>query len=302
MIREPYYLGFDVGGTNVKVIAITETGETVKKEHFPTNDANSAEWAVAVPAKLAELITELGEPTGVGVSCPGIASEDHRTMTWMTGRMEEVVGFDWTAHLKLPFFVPVLNDAKAALVGEAWIGAAKGARNVILLTLGTGVGGAAIVDGKLLHGACGRAGHLGHISLDPNGGPDICRTPGSLENLIGDVTIGPRSGGRFNDTKTMLQIARSGDPSAKQIWAKSVQALAAGIVSLVNVLDPEVVILGGGMISARSELFEPLMKHMAEMEWLPFGSKVPIVPATLGEFAGSIGAARFAMTHGKENP
>ena len=302
MADKKHYIGVDVGGTNVKVVALTEAGDVITKTQFSTNDSELAEWSTGVRDKLASLQVDLGEPLGIGVSSPGIAGQDHRCVTWMAGRMEETVGFDWTDYLKKPFFIPVLNDAKAALVGEAWLGAAKGAHNAILLTLGTGVGGAAIVDGRLLHGACGRAGHLGHISLDPLGGRGITCCPGSLEDMIGGSTLLYRSNGKFSDTQALIDAANKGDWDARQVWLKSIQALAAGIASLVNVLDPEVVILGGGMIRAGKDLFEPLAEAMKPIEWLPFGGDgVPVIPATLGEFAGAIGVARFAMTFGQEN-
>lgn len=302
MTNERHTIGVDVGGTNVKMVAVTESGAVIAKTQFSTNDSVMAEWSVAVRNKLSELAVELGQPDGIGVASPGIAGSDHRCITWMAGRMVETVWFDWTEFLNMPFPIPVLNDAKAALVGEAWIGAAKGAKNAILLTLGTGVGGAAIVDGRVLHGAIGRAGHLGHISLDPSGTHGITRCPGSLEDAIGGSTLEVRCQGKYADTQELIEAARAGDAEAGQVWGKSIDALAAGIVSLINVLDPEVVILGGGMIRAGDHLFKPLAKAMESIEWLPFGgSGVPIIPATLGEFAGAIGVARFSMTYAEEN-
>jgi glucokinase len=117
----------------------------------------------------------------------------------------------------------VLNDGHAALLGEAWLGSARGFQNVILLTLGTGVGGAAILDGKLLRGQIGRAGHLGHICLDPDGPRDVCGTPGSLEVAIGNCTIGERSRGRFQTTHELVAAYRDGDLEAAGIWLESVR-------------------------------------------------------------------------------
>jgi glucokinase len=190
----------------------------------------------------------------------------------------------------------VLNDAQAALVGEAWCGAARGVEHAILLTLGTGVGGAALVDGRILRGRLGRAGHLGHVSLDPSGPLDIVHTPGSLEDAVGDCTVARRTGGRFQDTASLVRAASAGDRDARDAWATSVRNLAAAIASLVNVLDPEVVVIGGGIARAGAALFVPLRREVARFEWRPGGQRVRIVPARLGGRAGAFGAARHAMT------
>src|SRR5262249_7710832 len=157
--------------------------------------------------------------------------------------------------------------------------------------LGTGVGGAALVDGHLLRGHIGRAGHFGHTSLDPAGAPDVARAPGSLENAIGDCTILARSGGRFSSTKKLVAASNAGDADAQRVWLKSVQALAAGIASLINVLDPEVVVIGGGIAGAKAALFRPLEEFLAGFEWRPGGHRARIVPAKLGDRAGAFGAA-----------
>src|SRR5206468_2409626 len=143
--------------------------------------------------------------------------------------LSEVQGVEWASPLKRGQPVPVINDANAALLGEVWVGAAKGCRNVILLTLGTGVGGAAMVDGHLLRGHLGRAGHLGHVSLDPGGALDIVNTPGSLEDAIGESTLAKRSGGRFKSTRELVEAFQKGSSEAAAIWLKSVRALAAAI-------------------------------------------------------------------------
>jgi len=282
------------------MVVVTEEGIVLKRTQFSTDDSEMAEWTFGVKEDLNVFRTDFGDPKGIGVASPGIVGEDHRAVIWMQGRMSSVCGFDWNEYLKTPFFVPVLNDAKAALLGEAWLGAAAGVQNAVLLTLGTGVGGAAMVDGRLLHGAIGRAGHLGHISLDPSGPTDIVGTPGSLEDLVGGATLTMRSSGEYEDTQDLIFAAKQGNEDAAELWQLSIQALAAGIVSLINVLDPEVVILGGGITRAGRDLFDPLAKSMSPIEWRPFGAGVRVVPAHLGEFAGAIGAARFAMTLSQE--
>ena len=189
----------------------------------------------------------------------------------MPGRLKGLEGFDWPLFLRRERGVTVLNDAQAALLGEVWQGAAKGLRHVILITLGTGVGGAILSDGWLLHGANHRAGHLGHISLDPFGPPDITGIPGSLEDAVGEATLAGRSGGRFRTTAELLRAVAGGDPDARRTWERSIRALGCGLASLVNVFDPEAIVIGGGIAQSGPLLYEPLQKVLDEVEWRPAG-------------------------------
>jgi glucokinase len=294
MTSPPYSIGVDIGGTSVKSVRVTGAGEVLAHEVLPI-DASDPHW----PRHLRELVAGIeraaGPAAAIGVAAPGIAGSDGRDIWWMQGRRAEVQELDWTAFLARGEPVPVLNDAQAALIGEAWLGAAAGCTNVFMLTLGTGVGGAAIVDGRLLRGNLGRAGHLGHICLDRAGPPDIARTPGSLESAIGNCTVSERTGGRFTSTLALAAAAAGGDKDADLIWRRSIHALACGIASLVNVLDPEIVLIGGGIAAAGAALFDPLRKELDGVEWRPHGRQVSVMPAKLDEFAGAIGAARNAM-------
>jgi glucokinase len=188
-----------------------------------------------------------------------------------------------------------LNDAVAALLAETTSGAAKNKRHVVMLTLGTGVGGAILIDGKPYQGAFNKAGHFGHMVIDEGGARDVTGMPGSLEDCIGNCTIEKRSNGRFSSTHDMLISFSNGDTFAKEIWLRSVRQLAIGIASITNILSPQVVVLGGGIAEAGSVLFEPLNKYLEEFEWRAGGNKVEIVKAVYGDLAGTIGAASFAM-------
>ena len=152
-----------------------------------------------------------------------------------------------------------------------------------------------MVDGQLLRGHLGRAGHLGHICLDMEGERDIVNMPGSLESLVGNYSVTHRSGGRFETTHALVEAYRERDPEARVLWEESLDALACGIASLVNVLDPEVVIIGGGIAVAGEALLGPLETRLRAVEWSLEGEHVKVVPAALGEFAGAIGAAWNAM-------
>lgn len=289
-------IGIDLGGTNVKMIAVAADGQILKQERFGTSDDAAAAWIQGIGEHLRAIESELGPTPHVGVAAPGLAGRDGRAIAWMQGRLAALQGLDWTDALQRATKVPILNDAHAALLGEVWQGAARGERNAVLLTLGTGVGGAIICDGHLLRGHLGRAGHLGHICLDIDGAPDIVNTPGSLEDLIGNHSVSQRSGGRFTSTHDLVAAYVSGDPQARDLWLRSVRALACGIVSIINAVDPAVIIIGGGIAQAGPALFEPLAEQMDAFEWRPRPEdRVRIVPATLGPFAGAMGAAYNAI-------
>jgi glucokinase len=285
-----YAIGCDVGVTNVKLVCVTPAG-TVLSRHMADTDASSPDWPAGVKRQVEQIEAAQGRAGAIGMAAPGLADPRGRSIFWMQGRLDEVQGLDWTDFLRRDRPVPVVNDAQAALLGEVWQGAARGSRNVALLTLGTGVGGALMVDGRLLRGAIGRAGHLGHISLDPDGPPDVTNCPGSLEHAIGNVTVELRTGGRFKTTHDLIPAHVAGEAEASRVWLGSVQALAAAVASIVNVTDPDTFIIGGGIARAGAALFNPLADYLDRYEWRPHGRRVKVVPAALGEYAGALGAA-----------
>jgi glucokinase len=292
----PYAIGIDLGGSSVKTIAVTRDGETLARANHDFDPKAAMNWAEKIRQITEAIQAERGEPASwIGVSAPGLAAPDQRSIAHMPGRLQGLERLDWTSYLQTPRPVTVLNDAHAALLGESWLGAAKGFRNVIMLTLGTGVGGAAMVDGHLLRGHIGRAGHLGHVSLDINGPADVCGTPGSLEVAIGNCTIEERTRGRFKSTLDLVAAHLAADAEASGYWNRSVRTLACAVVSFINLFDPEAVIIGGGIARCGAALFDPLQHYVAEMEWRPGGRAAKILPATLGELAGAYGASKNAM-------
>lgn len=295
-------LGIDLGGTNVKGLALSRVGEVLAEAELPTDDGGDGAWRERVRSIVRALEQALGSAAGaIGVAAPGLAAPDGRSIAHLPGRLAGLQGVIWQELLGRVHPVPVLNDAQAALLGETWRGAAAGAANALLVTLGTGVGGAAMVDGRVLHGHLGRAGHVGHVSLDPHGVADIVGTPGSLEDAIGECSLGRRGGGRFGSTRELVQAFRAGDAEAAKVWLASLEALAAGLVSLINVLDPAVIVLGGGITEAGDALFGPLEERLRRSEWQPGGARVRLVRAQLGTRAGAFGAARHALQLGEEN-
>jgi glucokinase len=295
-----HLIGIDIGGTNIKAALFDATsGVCLEQETAPTRDREMESGVPAWAEGARHLVERFervcgGERLPVGISAPGLAKRDGTAIGWMPGRMSGIENFAWADFLQRK--THVLNDAHAALLGEVWQGAAKGGKDVLMLTLGTGVGGAAICDGRLITGHLGRAGHFGHISLDPQGHPTITGTPGGLENAIGNATIAERSQGRFATTHEMLEAVNHGDVQAIEVWRRSMRALAAGMASLINCFDPEIFILGGGIsIGAGDALLRPLSSFLYEMEWRPGGHRVKVVLAELGEWAGTYGSAWQVM-------
>jgi glucokinase len=286
-------IGIDLGGTRIKGVAVDEEGNLLQQVYMPTNDGDGAVWKNAVAKTVNELLQKLNGKTVIGISAPGLPDDENKAIAFMPGRMQGLENFIWKDFLQHPAYV--LNDAVAAMMAEAKFGAAKKKKHVVMLTLGTGVGGAILIDGKPYQGAFNKAGHVGHMVIDDEGDCDVTGMPGSLEECIGNCTVEKRSKGKFTSTHDLLEAYRNGDEFARQVWMKSVKQLAIGLASVTNILSPEVIVLGGGITEAGDDLFKPLNEYMAIYEWRAGNNKVEIVKAIHGDLAGAIGAACFAM-------
>lgn len=298
-----HLIGIDLGGTRIKgAIFDAESGEHLVRKSVPTRDGDpDLEAEPAFLHQVRGLIADLEREAGgmaekVGISSPGLANRAATAIDFMPGRLPGLEGLDWSAALGKN--CRVFNDAHAALVGEIWQGSARGLEDVVFLTLGTGVGGAVVSGGMLMRGHLGRAGHLGHLALDFRGEGDICGTPGSLEDLVGNHSVAARSGGRFSSTRELVAAVEDGDPFAVETWEESMRALAAGVASLINAFDPEAVLIGGGISEAWDAIEPRLTRWLDQFEWRPGGFRVSVRKAELGEWAGVFGAARFAQEQG----
>jgi glucokinase len=210
--------------------------------------------------------------------------------------------------------VVVDNDANAALVAEWRYGAARGAGNVLILTIGTGVGGGMVVDGRLVRGASGAAGELGHIVIDEGGPPcpGNCPNYGCLESFVSGPALArvgreragaePDSGlgralaaGREVTGPLVTELAHDGDEAARAAIGVLGRHLGIGIANYVNVFNPEVVVIGGGLVAAGDLLLEPAREVVAERALVPARDQVRIVPARFGDESGMLGAAALAF-------
>jgi glucokinase len=287
-------IGIDLGGSRIKGVAIDAEGNILHQSYTPTNDGEGEVWKTAVGKTVDDLKQKLNiQKTTIGISAPGLPNKDNTTIAFMPGRLEGLENFVWKDYLKSPVYV--LNDGVAALVAEAKTGAAKNSTNAIMVTLGTGVGGALLINKQPYQGSFNKAGHIGHMVIDSTGDADVTNMPGSLEECIGNCTIEKRSHGKFSSTHDLLLAYRKGDELAKQVWLTSVKKLAIGLASASNFISPDTIIIGGGIAEANDDLFIPLNEWFDEFEWQPGGIRPKIVKAVHGDLAGAIGAACFAL-------
>ncbi len=289
-----HIIGIDLGGTRIKGVLIDEKGQIMQQSYSMTGDGDDdIVWKTAIRNTVHELKNKNPEPVSlVGISAPGLPNEENTAIHFMPGRLQGLERFVWKDYLGLNTFL--LNDAVAALNAESKIGIAKNKKHIAMLTLGTGVGGALILNGQPFQGDFCRAGHLGHMVVDYQATPDVTGMPGSLEMCIGNCSLEERTNGRYHMSHDLIEDYKKGDAYATEVWLTSVKKLAIGIASIINIVSPEIIVLGGGITEANEALFAPLEEYMAEYEWRPGGHTVPIVKAVLGDLAGAVGAALFA--------
>jgi glucokinase len=288
-------IGIDLGGTRIKGVVIDAAGNVLHQTYTPTNDGEGEIWKEAIAKTVHELRQKVpGEKIAVGISAPGLPNKENTTIAFMPGRLDGLENFVWSDYLNCSAYV--LNDGVAALVAESKTGAAKNSVNAIMITLGTGVGGALLINKQPYQGSFNKAGHIGHMVIDSNGDADVTNMPGSLEECIGNCTVEKRSKGKFTSTHELLEAYRNDDEFAKQVWLVSVKKLAIGLASASNFISPDTIVVGGGIAEANDDLFLPLNKWFDEFEWQPGGIRPQIVKAVHGDLAGAIGAACFAMS------
>jgi glucokinase len=291
-------IGVDVGGTKTLAAVVSREGEIEAKFVHPT-DVSSQD---AVLAGLDAIVDEVRAGHDVAALGFGIPSRINQE----TGRAVASVniplaGVDFRDRMRERHGLPVGidNDANAATIGEWHAGAAKGARYVVMLTLGTGVGGGLILDGKPYRGATGSGAELGHIVIGFDGPPCGCGGHGHLESYAAGRVADQAARqlyGNGADGHELVARARDGEAAAVDALAEIGHRLGAGIASFVNVFEPELVVVGGGFGSAAGELLLGAAREVLAAEGLePGRDTVRIVPAQLGFYAGVIGAGMIAV-------
>lgn len=310
-------LGIDIGGTKLAAGVATADGEVLAHGRRPSGAADGPDAMIERTVELARAVVadaglSLGEVARIGIGCGGpldpwrgVILNALNNPGWIdvpiVARIEEALG--------RPAYLD--NDANAAAMGEHRFGAGRGVRNLVYLTVSTGVGGGVILDDRLISGENGNAAELGHISVKVDGRPCHCGAIGCIETYCSGTAIADRTReqlaatddpSRLRDLAPMAitaevvsAAARDGDPLAGAIWDETMTLLGAGITSIIHAFNPRLVILGGGVTRSGEQLFEPVRRTVAEraMPWLR--QVVRIEPAALGEMTGILGAVAVAL-------
>ena len=293
----PRYLGIDVGGTNSKLAVLEIEGDhrtVLATATIPTGAGDPGEVVGRLGAAGARLAAEHGPVAAAGAGVPGLFDEASGRIVLLPNLPAAWTGRPFRDPLAGLLGVPValINDARAFTLAESRMGAAAGCPTVVCLTLGTGVGGGVVVDGRLRFGPSGRAGELGHQVIEVDGPPCGCGNRGCVEAFAAGAVL-CRLGGR-DTPEAVFRAAAAGDQRAGAAVGATVGRLAVGIANLVTVLWPERVVVGGGVAAAGDQLFGPLRAAVAAATPLVDPASYEIVPAALGPAAGAIGAALWA--------
>ncbi|MFH6602544.1 ROK family protein [Maribacter algicola] len=300
---EKHYLGIDIGGTKIKIVVIDEVGEILEKNEVSTDDGSGEAqvWKQKIIATIRQKTEQYTNGNSdilpCGISAPGLVDAQNKMILHMPERLHGIENFNWSVELGRN--IKVINDGHSACIAEyESFYRAKGVQHFLMLTLGTGVGGGIIIDGKLYQGNLQRAGHVGHMTVNINGSQTMTNMPGSLEHAVGNFSVFQRTEGTFKSIRELVKAYENGDLKAKSWWLESVRRLAVALASLTNILSPEIIVLGGGITAgAEDSLLKPLKEFMSDYEWRPGGHRIKIEKAKLGEYSGAIGAAYYAKNN-----
>ncbi|HEU5049913.1 MAG TPA: ROK family protein [Gemmatimonadales bacterium] len=313
----PYILGIDIGGTSFSIGSVSGDGSRVAVlRNAPTTPDGGADEVLGRIIALAREVmsaTVAAEPgatfVGVGAGAPGPL--DTRTGVVLLTPNLGWVDYPLAARLEAGLGLPVVidNDANCAVLGEWWCGAARGTRHAIGFTIGTGIGGGIIIDGRLHHGASDCAGEIGHTTIDSNGRRCACGNYGCLEAYASGPAIARRATEAIESgaesrmpalvdgdlslitAQLVYEAAGAGDELAREVVHDTAHFLGAGVANLVNIFNPEVVVVCGGVRRAGDLLFAPLRREVARRAFKPAVAAVRILPSEL-DVPGVQGAVR----------
>ena len=304
------FIGLDVGGTNLKGARLDESGEVLARLHEPVVREKPEDLLAQFEQAVRKLRGDGGEIEGVGIGLPGIV--DHASarlrgvpnLPALAALRDRDLGDEVEARTGAATFIE--NDANAAGLAEAWLGAGRGAESMVFLTLGTGGGGAVILHERLWTGRSGYAGEVGHVQLDPDGEPCGCGSRGCLETVVGIAgwsrraeqkikTRSSRLTGQKIDPASIVAAAREGDVVAIEVVEETARALGQALGSLVNILNPERAVIGGGVAAAGAFLLDRVVRETKSCCWPQAFEDCSFRLAELGGDSGVVGAARVAM-------
>jgi glucokinase len=312
--------GIDIGGTKIALALENQAGERIAARRLPTEVGLGPERILenvsrAIEEMLAETNTEL---TAVGIGCPG-PIDIERGLALSPTNLPDWIDFPLVETIKNRFHAPTVldNDANAAALGEYFYGAGRGFKDILYVTISTGIGGAIICEGNIHHGVGASAGEVGHTIVKHDGVRCLCGTRGCLETIASGLsiarrmreTLAARNGkntAKLDEitAETVVEAVRSGDETARGIWDETIKYLAIGIGNAITLLAPEAVVIGGGVSEAGELLLKPLREEIGKnVTMLPI-EKVEILKASLGSESGVCGAlilARHALKNKHEN-
>ncbi len=318
-----FVLGIDIGGTNLVVGSVAEDGSSLRALGSEPTQAEAGQRDVLdrlialAKRTMAQTCREMpgAEIVGVGVGAPGPLDTKSGivlltpNLGWVNLPLRQII------HERLGLPAVLDNDANCAVLGEWWMGAARGSNTAIGITIGTGIGGGIIIDGKLFHGASDCAGEIGHTTIDTEGRRCKCGNYGCLEayasgpnialRAVEEISAGAVSrladyvGGDLKQVtaQTVYQAAHDGDDLALEVVNDTAKFLGTGIANLLNIFNPEVVVVCGGVTLAGDHLFVPLRREVARRAFKPAVSVCRIVPCELAGTAGVYGAAKVFLDH-----
>ena len=318
-----FAVGVDLGGTNIVSVVADRDGSVRSKDKRGTEVVNGPEHVLA---RIADSVTKVvqtaelhpSDIAAVGIGSPGPLNSKEGVVLnppnltgWSNVPVKELM----QEKFRLDVFLD--NDANAAAYGEWWAGAGKGTSNLVCITLGTGVGGGIIIGGELHRGASDCAGEIGHSTIHLNGPVCKCGNRGCLETYVSATAIARRAreqaaagretimtwmvNGNLNDitARKVFEAVQEDDALACEVMADTGRYLGAGLANVVNILNPEIIVISGGVIDAGDYIFEPARRELAKRAFPSAVSAVRIVPAELGDDAGAVGAAGIALNEMK---
>ncbi len=311
--RMKYIIGVDLGGTYIKAGSVSKDGNLLNKISIPSHAESGPNAVVDQIAKAADEIRGKhpgDELIGVGIGAPGMVDLDGGTVknppnlaNWKVFRLGDEVS------KKIRSRVEVENDANAAAVGEMKFGAAKDLKNFLMITLGTGVGGGVVVDGKVFRGESGGAGEIGHTTVNMDGPLCGCGNHGCVEAYVGQRHLSKRVADQLKshpnslintlldgdpdnlEPKIISEAASQGDSFALQVWKETGTYVGTAVASAFNMFDLTILIIGGGVAKAGKPLFDSVEATVRERVLAPLKPHVKVLKAKLENSAGILGAA-----------
>ena len=302
MVAHVFYIGIDLGGTTCKALAVTPTGRVLGRAQAPSalrdRDLVVQDIVAMLRQLTADVTTAAQELAAVGFAIAGLMALPSGRLhaapnlpTWQGTDLRAL----FQAYLKVPFVID--NDANAAVLGEAWMGAGQGLRHVVMVTLGTGIGGGVLVDGAILHGANGYAGELGHTVVHPEGPKCRCGSYGCLEQYASGRAIARMAKPYYGEitAAVLAAAARRGERQALDVFRQAGYHLGIACANFANLFNPQCIIIGGAVANAFDLFIEPLQAAMRQRAFADVYNGLRVVPASRGADAGAFGAAYLAM-------